>query len=81
MGIYIENHGVPLSIRLDQVKCLDGNQVKTFCTKNNIQIIETPVNDHRDIGSVERLTETIKNRLACFKEEKPANSVFHVKHA
>ena len=70
LDMYIENHGIPRSIRLDQAKCLVGNQVKTFCNKINIDIIEAPVNDHRAIGLVERLIQTIKNRLACIKEEK-----------
>ena len=77
----IEIHGIPRSIRLDQAKCLVGNQVKTFCNKNNIDIIEAPVNVHRAIGLVERLIQTIKKRLACIKEEKLPTRAFHVKHA
>ena len=57
--MYIENHGNLRSIRLDQAKCLVGHQVKNFCNKNNIEIIEAPVNEHRAIGLVERLTQTI----------------------
>ena len=68
--MYIENHGIPRSIRLDQAKCLVGNQVKTFCNKNYVDIIGAPVNDHRAIRLVERLIQAIKNRLACIKEEK-----------
>ena len=79
--MYIETHGIPRSIPLDQAKCLIGHQVKTFCNKNNIEIIEAPVNDHRAIGLVERLIQTIKNRLACIKEEKLSTHAFHVKHA
>ena len=79
--MYIENHGIPRSIRPDKAKCLFGNQVKTFCNKNNMDIIEAPVNDHRAIGLVERLIQTIKNRLACIKEEKSSTNAFHVKHA
>ena len=78
--MYIENHGFPRSIGLDQAKCLVGNQVKTFRYKNNIDIIEAPVNDHRAIGLVERPLQTIKNRLACIKEEKSSANAFHVKH-
>ena len=81
LDMYIETHGIPRSIHLDQAKCLVGNQVKTFCNKNNIEIIEAPVNDHRAIGLVERLIQTIKNRLACIKEEKLSARAFHVKHA
>ena len=43
LDIYIEIHGIRSSIRLDQAKCLVGNQVKIFCNKNNIDIIEAPV--------------------------------------
>ena len=81
LDMYIETHGIPRSIRLDQAKCLIGHQVKTFCNKNKIEIIEAPVNDHRAIGLVERLIQTIKNRLACIKEEKLSTHAFHVKHA
>ena len=58
-----------------------GNQVKTFCNKNSIQIIEAPVNDYRAIGLVEKLIQTIKNRLASIKEEKSLNNTFHVRPA
>ena len=81
LDMYIEIHGIPRSIRLDQAKCLIGNQVKTFCNKNNADIIEAPVNDHRAIGLVERVIQTIKNRLACIKEDKLPTHAFHVKHA
>ena len=39
------------------------------------------MNDRRAIGLVERLTQTIKSRLACIKEEKSTNTAFHVKYA
>ena len=52
------------SIRLDQAKCLVGNQVKV-CKKDNLENIEAPVNNHRANVLVERLIQTIKNRLLC----------------
>ena len=52
LDIYIESHGVPPFIRLDQTKCLVGHEVKNICNKNYIAIIEAPVNDHRSFGSV-----------------------------
>ena len=79
--MYLENHGIPRSNRMDKTKCLVGNQVKNFWIKNIIEIINAPVNDHRAIGLVERLLQTIKSRLACIKEEKLANNAFHVKYA
>ena len=60
-------HGIPRSIRLDQARCQTGNQIKAFCSQNNIQLIEAPIHDHRAIGFVERLMQTIKSRLACIK--------------
>ena len=33
---YVNTHGVPCSSRKDQARCLIGNQVTNFCTKNNI---------------------------------------------
>ena len=81
LDMHIETHGIPRSIGLDQAKCLVGHQVKTFCNKNNIEIIEAPVNDHRAIGLVERLIQKIKNRLARIKEEILSTRAFHVKHA
>ena len=79
--MYIGIQGFPWSIRLDQAKCLVGNQVKTFCNKNNNKIIEAPLNDHRAIGLVEKLNQTIKNRLACIEEVKSVYNALHVKHA
>ena len=64
---YIVIRGIPRSIRLDQALCQSGNQIKTFCNQNNIQLIEAPIHDHRAIGLVERLIQTIKNRSACIK--------------
>ena len=52
--MYIESHGIPRSILLDQAKWLVGNQVKTFCTRKNNQIIEALVNGHRAIGLVQK---------------------------
>ena len=54
---------------------------KEFCNKGIIDIDEVPVNDHRAIELVGRLIQTIKNRLACIKEEKLTTNFFHIKHA
>ena len=68
--MYIESHGIPRSILLDQAKSFVGNHVKTVCIKNNTEIIDAPVSNHRAIGLVERLVQIIGNRLACIWEEK-----------
>ena len=79
--MYIETHGISCSIRLDQAKCFVAHQLKIFCNKSNIEITDAPVNNHRAIGLVERLIQTINNRLACIKEETSATNSFHIKHA
>ena len=66
-------------MQLDWIK-LDAKQeqqIKAFCSQNNIQLIEAPIHDHRAIGLVERLIQTIKNRLACIKTA--AGNQFNVK--
>ena len=62
---------------MDQARCQTGQQIKTFCSQNNIQLIEAPIHDHKAIGLVERLIQTIKNRLACIKTA--AQNQFNVK--
>ena len=78
---YIQIHGVPRSLRIDQARCLMGNQVKNFCTKNNITLIPAPANDHRAIGLVERLIGTIKQRLVCIKDANKEVNTFTIKAA
>ena len=60
-------HGVPRSIRLVQARCQTGQRIKAFCNQNNMQLIEAPIHNHRAIGLVERLNQTIKEHLACIK--------------
>ena len=78
---YIHIHGVPLSLRIDQARCLIGNQVRNFCMKNDITLIPAPANDHRAISLVERLISTIKQRLACIKEANKELNSFTIKAA
>ena len=66
---YAYTHGIPRTIRLDQATCLVGKQVTNYCNENNINILDAPVGDHRAIGLVERIIQTIKRRLSCMKAE------------
>ena len=34
---YVLQHGIPRSNRLDQAQCQTGQQIKAFCSQNNIQ--------------------------------------------
>ena len=77
---YIQIHGVPRNIRLDQARCLIGYKVKNFCKQHNINILTAPANDHRAIGLVKRLIQTIKRRLSCMKLDN-RNKTFTIKEA
>ena len=68
-------------MRIDQARCLIGNQVKNFCIRNNINLIPAPANDHRAIGLVERLISTVKQRLVCIKEANKELNLFTIKTA
>ena len=70
---YVLLHGILRSMRLDQARCKTGQQIKAFCNQNNIQLTEAPIHDHRAIGLVERLIQTIKNRLAFTKRRREIN--------
>ena len=52
--------GIPRCIRMDQARCQTGNVIKKFRNRNIIKIIFAPANDHRSIGLVERLIQTVK---------------------
>ena len=77
---YIHIHGVPRNIRLDQASCSIGYKVKNYCKQHNINIITAPANDHRAIGLVARLIQTIKKRLGCMKLDS-RNTTFTIKEA
>ena len=74
MSIY----GVPRSMQMDQARCQTGNIIRELCNRNNIKIIFAPANDHRLIGLVERLIQTVKRRLGCLKLD-PKQHPFNIK--
>ena len=70
---------VPRTIRLDQAGCFTGKNFKTFCTENKITPLFAPANNHRAIGLVERLIQTIKRQLSCKKSQ--LNKIFNLEHS
>ena len=59
---YINTHGVPRKIYINQGFNFTSKSVKTFCYTVGIKIIFSPVDDHRATGCVER---TIGRILFC----------------
>ena len=72
MQRYISNNGVPrwLKIKCDQAQTFRAKKIQIFWRSNNIKLLFAPVDDHRAIGSVERMIQTIKRRLAVMKIDK-----------
>ena len=46
-----------------------GKKIEIFCTENDITPVNAIANNHRAIGLVERLIQTIKRQLSCMKTQ------------
>ena len=69
---YIIAHGVPRQIRVDQGTNFMSKEVRTFCHIEGIEMLNSPVNDHRATGCGERTIGSIKNSVLTYaREEKP----------
>ena len=67
MQRYISNNGVSRRLRCDQAQTFRAKKFQVFCKTNNIKLLFAPVDDHRAIGVVERIIQTLKRRLAVKK--------------
>ena len=72
---YIDTHGIPESIKIDQFSGFKGKAMKKFCLENNIEQKFCPVGDHRGCGLVERTIQTIKRRLGVMLLEENVKSI------
>ena len=54
-------------MRCDQAQTFRAEKFQIFCKSNNIKLLFAPVDDHRAIGVVERMIQTIKRRLAVMR--------------
>ena len=69
---YIVAHGVPRQTRVDQGTNFMSKEVRSFCHKEGIEMLISPVNDHRAKGCVERTIGSIKNSVLTYaRENKP----------
>ena len=72
---YIIAHGVPRQIRVDQGTNFMSKEVRAFCHEQGIEILISPVNDHRATECVERTIGSIKNSVLSYaREDKPEPS-------
>ena len=72
---YISHHGVPRKIHVDQGSCFTSNKFKSFCNEEGIELMYSPVNDHRGTGSVERTIGSLKNFVLTYATEKGHKSL------
>ena len=64
MQRFISISGVPRRLRCDQAQKFRAKKLQLFCHTNNIKLLFAPVEDHRAIGVVEGMIQTLKRRLA-----------------
>ena len=61
---------MPRKVHVDQGTDFMSNEIKVFCNGEGIEIIKSPVNDHRVTGCVERTIGSLKNSILTFAQEK-----------
>ena len=65
MQKYISNNGVPRRLRCDQAQSFRAKKFQLFCNTSNIKLLFA--HNHRAIGVVERMIQTLKCRQSIIK--------------
>ena len=82
LKLCINHHWVPPKIHVDQGTNFLSKDVKGFCNTEDIEIEQSPVNDYRATGCVERTIGSLKiSRVTYAREERPAPLEKMVKRA
>ena len=66
---YINTHGHPRKLHMDQATGFFSNEIQNFCNYEGIELIKSPVRDHRATGLVERTIGPIKNYVLTYLQE------------
>ena len=66
---YINTHGHPRKLHMDQATGFFSNEIQNFCNYEGIELIKFPVRDHRATGMVERTIGSIKNYVLTYLQE------------
>ena len=67
---YINTHGHPRNLHMDQETGFFSNEIQNFCNYEGIEFIKSPVKDHRATGMVERTIGSIKNYVLTYSRKK-----------
>ena len=66
---YINTHGHPRKLHMDQATGFFSNEIHNLCNYEGIELIKSPVRDHRATGMVERNIGSIKNYVLTYIQE------------
>ena len=66
---YINTHGHPRKLHMDQATGFFSKEIQNFCNYEGIELIKSPVKDHRTTGMVERTIGSIKNYVLTYLQE------------
>ena len=66
---YKNTHGHPWKLHMDQATGFFSNDIQNFCNYEGIELIKSPVKDHRATGMVERTIGSIKNYVLTYLQE------------
>ena len=66
---YINTHGHPRKLHMDQATGFFSNKIQNFCNYKGIELLKSLVKDHRATGMVERAIGSIKNYVLTYLQE------------
>ena len=75
---YISHHvprKVPRKVFMDQGSSFTSKAVKPFCNSEGTEMINSPVNDYRATGCVERTIGSLKNFVLTYAKEKDSGNL------
>ena len=75
MKQYISQHGVPRKIFMDQGSSFTSKAVESFCNSEGVEILYSPVNDHRATGCVECTIGSLRNFVLTYAKEKDSGNL------
>ena len=67
MQRHISNNGMPRRLRCDQAQRFRVKKFQLICKSSNKKLLFAPVDNHRSIGVVTQLIQTLKRRLGVMK--------------
>ena len=65
----MNTHGHPMKLHMDQATGFFSNEIQNFCNYEGIELIKSPVKDHRATGMVEQTIGSIKNYFLTYLQE------------